>query len=107
MKANHLMIVLVLLARAGHVTAQDESAGPALIGDTAMKKNFFFFSALLLVACGGKYKAPTALPKIDLPPGADLKRFDPDKPGLPRPPGLVKGFETFSVEAPPRFREEL
>src|SRR4051812_42360235 len=34
MKANHLVIVLAVLARAGQVTAQGESDGPGLIGGT-------------------------------------------------------------------------
>jgi streptogramin lyase len=41
--------------------------------------------AVLLAACGGKYKAPPSVPSIAMPAGADLKPFDTSKPSLARP----------------------
>lgn len=45
---------------------------------------------VLVAACSGKYKAPPSVPQIDLPAGAQLKPYDPAKPGLPRPQALVE-----------------
>jgi len=45
--------------------------------------------AVVLSACGGKYKAPPSIPSVAMPGGADLKPFDASKPGLARPSGLA------------------
>src|SRR6266550_2855229 len=44
---------------------------------------------LLALACSSKYKAPPPLPSIALPPGSQLKPYDPAKPGLARPAGMA------------------
>src|SRR5258705_2176626 len=40
---------------------------------------------LLIAACGGKYQAPPPVASIPLPDGAQLKPYDPAKPGNARP----------------------
>ena len=47
-------------------------------------------AALSLAACGGKYKAPPAQATIALKTGADLKPYDPAKPGNAYPQGLAQ-----------------
>lgn len=53
-----------------------------------MTKRIVLF-AVLLAGCGGKYKAPPAVPSIALPSGAALRPYDPTQPGLSRPEGMA------------------
>ena len=52
-----------------------------------LKKRILLF-ALVLSACGGKYKAPPSVPSIALPSAAALLPFDAGKPGQARPAGM-------------------
>jgi hypothetical protein len=45
---------------------------------------------LVLAACGGRFKAPPAVPNVPLPSGDALKPWDPAHPGLARPLGIAE-----------------
>ncbi|MCA1828713.1 MAG: YncE family protein [Myxococcales bacterium] len=56
-----------------------------------MKRTAFALAlALALAACGGKYKAPPPQKNIALPPGSQLKPYDPAHPGNANPQGLTQ-----------------
>ena len=48
------------------------------------------FAVLLLAACGGRFKAPPAVPNIPLPSGDALRPWDPAHPELARPLGIAQ-----------------